>query len=97
MWEENGKLKMLVGQGLNGDYYEDGAWVYGLYESEDMGKNWMYVSVEKATTTRFASALMLRKGYAAIAAAYPSFRLSVHMSGIRVNCQNDKQRNFDTV
>lgn len=52
VWEEDGKLKMLVGQGPNGDHYEDGAWVYGLYESEDRGKNWMYTGVEKGKDTR---------------------------------------------
>lgn len=52
VWEEDGKLKMLVGQGPNGDHYEDGVWVYGLYESEDRGKNWMYAGVEKGKDTR---------------------------------------------
>lgn len=52
VWEEDGKLKMLVGQGPEGDYYEDGAWVYGLYESEDMGKNWVYAGTQKGKDTR---------------------------------------------
>ena len=34
---------MLAGQGPDGDYYEGGERVYGLYESEDRGKNWRYV------------------------------------------------------
>lgn len=42
IWEEEGKLYMMAGQGPDGDYYENGVWVYGLYESEDMGKNWRY-------------------------------------------------------
>lgn len=52
VWEEDGKLKMLVGQGPEGDYYEDGAWVYGLYESEDTGKNWVYAGTQKGKDTR---------------------------------------------
>lgn len=52
VWEEDGKLKMLVGQGPEGDYYEDGAWVYGLYESTDRGKNWTYLRVEEGKDTR---------------------------------------------
>lgn len=46
VWEESGKLYMLVSQGPEGDYYEDGVRVYGLYESEDMGKSWSYVKTE---------------------------------------------------
>lgn len=42
IWEEDGTLYMMAGQGPNGDYYENGIWVYGLYESKDMGKNWTY-------------------------------------------------------
>ena len=42
IWEEEGILYMMAGQGPDGDYYEDGVWVYGLYKSEDMGKNWTY-------------------------------------------------------
>lgn len=34
---------MMAGQGPDGDYYENGVRVYGLYESEDMGKNWNYI------------------------------------------------------
>ena len=52
VWEEDGKLKMLVGQGPEGDYYENGDWVYGLYESTDMGKNWVFMGVEKGKDTR---------------------------------------------
>lgn len=43
VWEEAGKLYMMAGQGPDGDYYEDGVWVYGLYESEDMGRSWNYM------------------------------------------------------
>lgn len=42
IWEEEGKLYMMAGQGPDGDYYENGVWVYGLYESEDKGKSWSY-------------------------------------------------------
>ena len=52
VWEEDGKLKMLISQGPEGDYYEDGVWVYGLYESEDMGKNWTYAGVTQGEDTR---------------------------------------------
>lgn len=47
VWEEEGRVYLLAGQGPDGDYYEDGVRVCGLYESEDLGKNWRYVeSVE---------------------------------------------------
>ena len=52
VWEENEKLYMLVSQGPEGDYYEDGVWVYGLYESEDMGKNWTYVGTQEGEDIR---------------------------------------------
>lgn len=52
IWEENGKLYMMAGQGPDGDYYEDGVWVYGLYESEDMGKNWRYAGTVKGKDYR---------------------------------------------
>lgn len=52
VWEEDGKLKMLVGQGPNGDYYEDGVWAYGLYESEDRGENWTYLGTREGKDTR---------------------------------------------
>ncbi|RKJ42748.1 hypothetical protein D7X98_18760 [bacterium 1XD8-76] len=52
VWEENGKLYMLVSQGPEGDYYEDGVWVYGLYESEDMGKNWAYTGTQEGEDIR---------------------------------------------
>lgn len=45
IWAEDGKLYMLAGQGPDGDYYEDGVRVYGLYESADKGKNWRYMGV----------------------------------------------------
>lgn len=43
---------MLVSQGPKGDYYEDGVWVYGFYESEDMGKNWTYVGTREGEDIR---------------------------------------------
>lgn len=52
VWEEAGSLRMLVGQGPDGDYYEDGVWVYGLYESKDMGKSWTYLGVAEGEDTR---------------------------------------------
>ena len=52
VWEESGKLYMLVSQGPEGDYYEDGVWVYGLYESEDMGKSWTYVGTQEGEDIR---------------------------------------------
>lgn len=52
VWEESGKLYMLVSQGPEGDYYEDGVWVYGLYESEDMGINWTYVGTQEGEDIR---------------------------------------------
>lgn len=52
VWEESGKLYMLVSQGPEGDYYEDGVWVYGLYESEDMGKNWTYIGTQEGEDIR---------------------------------------------
>lgn len=52
VWEEGGKLYMLVSQGPEGDYYEDGVWVYGFYESEDMGKNWTYVGTREGEDIR---------------------------------------------
>lgn len=52
VWEEDGGLCMLVGQGPNGDYYEDGLWVSGLYESKDLGKTWTYLGVEEVEDKR---------------------------------------------
>lgn len=52
VWKEGESLYMLVGQGPEGDYYEDGVWVAGLYESEDLGKSWTYLGVEKVEDTR---------------------------------------------
>lgn len=39
-YEEDGKLKMLVGQGSDGDYNGNSS---GLYESNDKGKTWTYI------------------------------------------------------
>lgn len=52
VWEENGKLYMMVSQGPEGDYYEEGVWVYGLYESEDMGRNWAYIGTKEGEDIR---------------------------------------------
>lgn len=48
VWEEEGRLFMQAGQGPDGDHYEDGAKVCGLYESKDRGKNWRYVGTVEA-------------------------------------------------
>ena len=53
VWEEEGKLYMMAGQGPDGDYYEDGVWVYGLYESEDMGRSWSYVGTAEGEDYRW--------------------------------------------
>lgn len=43
VYEENGKLYLLVGQGPDGDYYGEKGFCAGLYESADHGKTWDYV------------------------------------------------------
>ena len=53
VWEEDGKVYMMAGQGPDGDYYEDGIWVYGLYESEDLGKSWSYVGTAEGEDYRW--------------------------------------------
>lgn len=53
VWEEDGKVYMMAGQGPDGDYYEDGVWVYGLYESEDLGKSWSYVGTAEGEDYRW--------------------------------------------
>lgn len=53
VWEEDGKVYMMAGQGPDGDYYEDGLWVYGLYESEDLGRNWSYVGTAEGEDYRW--------------------------------------------
>ena len=52
IWEEDGILYMMAGQGPNGDYYENGVWVYGLYESKDMGKSWTYTGTAEGEDYR---------------------------------------------
>lgn len=42
MYQENGKIYMVVGQGDDGDYVKDGQLVKALYESTD-GKNFSFV------------------------------------------------------
>ena len=43
IYEEDGKLYMLVGQGPDGDYYGENGERNGLYVSENLGKTWEYV------------------------------------------------------
>lgn len=52
VWEEEGKLYMMAGQGPDGDYCENGVLAYGLYESEDMGKNWHYTGIVEGVDYR---------------------------------------------
>lgn len=42
IWEEDGLLYMEVGQGADGDYYNDEGFCHGLYSSEDMGITWRF-------------------------------------------------------
>lgn len=43
IWEEDGLLYMEVGQGADGDYYNDEGFCHGLYSSADMGITWKFV------------------------------------------------------
>ena len=46
VYEENGKLYMVAGQGADGDYHgrdRGSELCSGLYESLDNGKTWMYI------------------------------------------------------
>lgn len=43
-YEEDGKLKVLVGQGSDGDYNGNSS---GIYESNDEGKTWTYIKERK--------------------------------------------------
>lgn len=43
VYEEDGSLYMEVGQGPEGDYYENGVYCQGLYRSEDFGISWEFV------------------------------------------------------
>lgn len=49
VYEEDGKLYLLMGQGPDGDYYGEKGFCAGLYESEDHGKNWNYLGEESVT------------------------------------------------
>lgn len=46
VYEEAGKLYLLMGQGPDGDYYGEEGFCAGLYVSEDHGKNWNYLGEE---------------------------------------------------
>ena len=43
VYEEDGKLYLVAGQGPDGDHYSEEGYSSGLYESEDGGKTWKYV------------------------------------------------------
>ena len=43
IYEENGKIYMEVGQGPDGDYYDEQGYCHGLYQSSDDGLNWEFV------------------------------------------------------
>lgn len=53
--QQDGKLYLLVGQGPDGDYHVnasvdgvwDGTFAYGMYESEDLGKNWVFTGIQE--------------------------------------------------
>lgn len=46
VYEKDGKLFMEVGQGTDGDYYDDEVgFCHGLYQSEDQGMNWTFVQM----------------------------------------------------
>lgn len=47
VYEEAGKIYLIMGQGPDGDYYGEEGFCAGLYVSEDHGKNWNYLG-EKA-------------------------------------------------
>lgn len=49
VYEEDGKLYLLMGQGPDGDYYGEKGFCAGLYESENHGKNWNYLGEESVT------------------------------------------------
>ncbi len=52
VYEEDGKLYLLVGQGPDGDYYGEQGYCAGLYESQDHGKNWTYLGEEPVSSGR---------------------------------------------
>ena len=44
VYEEDGIIYMEVGQGADGDYYDDElGFCHGLYQSSDLGRNWEFV------------------------------------------------------
>lgn len=52
IYEENGQLFLVAGQGPEGDYYGKEGWCSGLYRSEDLGKSWIYVGEIQVEDTR---------------------------------------------
>ncbi len=46
VWEEKGKMYLLVGQGPDGDYYGEKGYCNGLFESTDQGVTWSYLGEE---------------------------------------------------
>lgn len=42
VYEEDGKLFLVVGQGPDGDYYNENKRCMGLYVSKDLGITWEY-------------------------------------------------------
>ncbi len=42
VWEEDDILYLDVGQGPEGDYYNDEGFCHGLYSSTDKGITWKY-------------------------------------------------------
>ena len=43
VYEENGMLYLEVGQGADGDYYEDNRFCHGRYVSADRGNTWEFM------------------------------------------------------
>ena len=43
VYKKDGILYMEVGQGADGDYYDEKGFCHGLYQSTDDGLNWEYV------------------------------------------------------
>ncbi len=52
VYQEDGQLYLVAGQGPEGDYYGDTGWCSGLYRSEDQGKSWIYVGEIPVEDTR---------------------------------------------
>lgn len=53
VYEEDGQLFLVAGQGPDGDYYDDEGWCGGLYCSEDLGKSWSFVKEIPVEDTRW--------------------------------------------